>query len=416
MASIQQLRDQRAAAWAQAQEFNSRNDRGDDMSGEDETAWARALADVDRLGTEIENRETTAALSSRFGEIDDQARAEGAAAATGQPAQASDADTYRTTFMKYLALGPQALNPDEAALMAANFGQIQNAQGVSTGSAGGYTVPEGFWRKVTETMKYFGGATIGAEVITTQTGAPLPWPTNDDTANEGYFIGENTALTSEGDLSFGQKTLGAHILASGPTKASIPYLQDTELGGEDFIARKVGERLGRRANRAYTVGAGTTEPIGYVTGTTTGKTTASATAITWDELIDLEHSVDAAYRGTGRCRYKFHDLVLNYLRKVKDNDGKYIWQPSTQAGVPDRINNHPYDINNNMDSTIVATKNPVAFGDFQSAFVVRAVAGGQMIRLGERYADSLQVGFIGFQRIDSLVQDASAVKLLTQHA
>ena len=318
-----------------------------------------------------------------------------------------------------MAGGQQALDADELALMQRNFFQPQNAHGTTSGAGGVYTVPECFWAKVTETLKLFGGASTGAEEIRTATGAPLPWPTNDDTSNTGYFVGENTTLTSEGDLSFGQKQLSAYISASGPIKASLPVLQDTGINLEAMLGRKMGERLGRIQNTRFTTGTGSSQPQGYVTGSSTGKTTSSATAITYDELIDFIHSVDAAYRNSGRCRFKLHDLILAYVRKLRDDSGgsgvgRPLWQPSIQVGEPDLLLGYPYDINNDMDSAVTTGKKTMAFGDFQSGFVVRRVTGAQMMRLTERYADALQVGFIAFERVDSLVQDASAVKLLVQ--
>src|SRR5690606_8991871 len=120
------------------------------------------------------------------------------------------------------------------------------AQGTGTGGAGGYTVPEGFWAKVTETMALFTGASVGAETIITSTGADLPWPTNNDTGNEGYFLGENTPTSSEGDLVFGQKKLSAHASVSGPILVSHQLLQDSAFNFDAFLARKIAERLARR--------------------------------------------------------------------------------------------------------------------------------------------------------------------------
>lgn len=420
MATTQELLDERAGIWAQAQEFKARSDKGDEMSAEDEAAWDRALADVDALTAKINTRETDARIAADFAQIDDKAREEGAAA--GTPAAApTPQDSYRATFQKFCRNGVEGLDADEKAVMMANFGQVKDAQGGTTGSAGGYTIPEGFWAKVTETMKYFGGAADGAEVITTDSGNTIPWPTNDDTSTVGYQLGENTQATNEGDLSFGQKNLGAWTYVSGPILAALQLVQDSGIDIESFIARKMGERIGRIENTRFTTGAGTTQPQGYITAATTGVTTASATAITYNEIIDLIHSVDAAYRASGRCQFKLHDLVLAYVRKLRDDSGgaglgRPLWEPSVQAGQPDTLLGYAYTVNNDQDSTVAATKKTIAFGDFQAGFVVRRVTGGQMMRLTERYADYLQIGFIGYERVDSLVQDTSAVKLLVQHA
>jgi HK97 family phage major capsid protein len=418
MPTLLELREQRANIWAQAQEFNSRHAAGEQMSAEDDAAWTRALDDVDRIGEQIANLERTAALDSQFRAIDENTVHVGADGAAAPDAESN----YRSAFERFVRHGLGELEVEERALLRANFGPVgeeQRAQGTTSGGAGGYTVPQGFWAKVTETMKYFGGAADGAESLTTDSGNAIPWPTNDDTANVGYQLGENTQATNEGDLAFGQKQLGAYTYVSGPILVSFQLLQDSGVDIEAFIARKMGERIGRIENTRFTTGTGSSQPQGYITGATTGKTTSGATAITLNEIIDLIHSVDAAYRATGRCRFKMHDLVLAYVRKIRDDSGgaglgRPIWEPSVQAGVPDLLLGYPYSINNDMASTVATTNKTIAFGDFTSAFVVRKVNGGRMMRLEERYADYLQVGFIGYERADALVQDASAVKLLVQ--
>lgn len=408
MPTLLELREQRASIWAQAQEFNDRSERGEDLSVEDRTAWDRALAEIDELRSEITRRETTVALDAAFAGIDER---------TGRPADGGDlrgaiggtdtdkGDQYREAFEAYLRAGIAEVAPEQRELLQANF----RAQGTATGSAGGYTVPEGFWAKVTETMKYYGGVLNVVEIINTSTGAPLPWPTNDDTANKGAILTENTQI-SEQDVTFGQKQLGAYTYTSKLIRVAIQLLQDSGIDIESFVARKIGERLGRIHNEHFTTGTGTNQPQGFITGATVGKTAASTTAFTIDELIDLEHSVDVAYRNNGS--FQLHDLVLAELRKKKDSNGQYLWQPGVQAGQPDRIHNRPYTVNNDMASTLAASAKPVAFGDFRAAYVVRIAREMQLMRLAERYADYLQVGFFGFDRADGLVQDASAVKVL----
>jgi HK97 family phage major capsid protein len=415
--ALQDIVDKRASAFAKSEEFRARSAEDEDLSAEDQAAWKRALDEVDSLGLIISNQERDAKLDAEFGKIDEQTRA--AAAAGGSPAPSVDEKdaTYRKAFEGYMRSGMTGLTAADVELLTENF----RALGTTSGSVGGYTVPEGFWAKVTETMKFYGGAIAGAEVITTSSGNPLPWPTNDDTANVGYILGENTAATNEGDLAFGGKSLGAYTFVSGPGLVSLQLLQDSGIDIESFVARKMGERLGRIQNTRFTTGTGSSQPQGYVYGATTGKTTASATAITYDEIIDLIHSVDAAYRASGRCAFKVHDLVLAYLRKLRDDSGgagvgRPLWEPSVQAGQPDTLLGYPVIVNNDQDSAVTATKKTVAFGDFQSQFAVRKVSGGQVMRLTERYAEYLQVGFIAYERADSVVQDAGAAKLLVQHS
>lgn len=422
MATLKDRLAQRANVWSQMQEIRTSVDK-DGWTPELRESWDRADTELTELSADIERDQRDGDLEKRFAAIDEDTIVLNGA---GERGNASDAGKYRKAFERFMRFGMNELEVEERQLLQRNQVDSKDdpqlrALGASTGSAGGYTVPEGFWAKVTETLKMFGGAMDGAEMVFTDSGAPLPWPTNDDTANVGYILGENVSGTNEGDLSFGQKSLGAYTFVSGPALVSFQLLQDSGIDIEAFAARKMGERIGRIQNTRFTTGTGSSQPQGYITGATTGVTTASATAITYDEIIDLIHSVDAAYRASGRCQFKLHDLVLAKVRKLRDDSGgaglgRPLWEPSTQVGQPDTLLGYAVKVNNDQDSTVAATKKTMAFGDFQSAFAVRKVNGGSLLRLTERYADALQVGFIGFERADSLVQDSGAVKLLVQHS
>lgn len=409
------LREKRANIWSQAQEFAERAKAGETLSAEDSAAWERALADVDALKVQIDNLERTAALDTEFRTIDEQTTT---VDARGREGTAADGE-YREAFTSYLRFGLSELAPEQRQLLRANF--QSRAQGVGTGAGGGYTVPQGFWAKVTETMKYYGGiVAAGAEVINTDNGIDLPWPTNDDTSNEGALLAENAQI-GEQDMSFGQKELGGYMYTSKLIRASLQFLQDSGVDPEGFIARKAGERLGRIYNNHQTVGTGSSQPQGAITGATTGKTTASGTAITYNEIVDLIHSADVAYRSAppSDVAFMLHDLVLAYVRKIRDDSGgsglgRPIWEPSVQVGVPDSLLGYRVVVNNHMASTVATTNKTIAFGNFRAGYVVRNINGGQLMRLEERYADYLQVGFFAFGRMDALVQDSSAIKLLVQ--
>lgn len=424
MPTLRELRDQRAAAWTQACEYNRRDAAGEQLSGDDETGWQRALAEVDRLGDLITTRERNASLESSFADIDQQTRGgdgqpsdgTGGAAAGGD---GGSIDDYREAFRGFMRYGLDQLEPEQRQLIRGGFRADPElrAQGVATGAGGGYMVPEGFWAKVTETMKFFGGVIeSGVELLDTDTGVDIPWPTNDDTGNKGALLSENTQITEQ-DLSMGGKTLGAYMYTSKLVRVSLQLIQDSAIDVENFIARKLGERLGRILNEHWTTGDAANKPQGCITGATVGKTTAGATAITYNEIIDLIHSVDAAYRSD--AAFQLHDLVLAYVRKIRDDSGgaglgRPIWEPSMQAGVPDLILGYRYAVNNDMASSIATTNKTMGFGNWRAAYVARRVNGAQLMRLAERYADFLQVGFFGFQRADGITQDPSAAKVLQQ--
>lgn len=422
MPTLQELRDTRAGIWAQAQEFNERHGKGDTMSAEDETAWQRALDEVDDLGAKIENRERTESLGKRFDEIDEEQDDKRRSA--GSPAGGDGAaleDEYRAAFDGFMRFGLNDIEPEQRKLLRANFSQDKaiRAQGVSTGAGGGYTVPEAFWSKVTETMKWFGGMLeSGVEVIDTDNGQHIPWSTNDDTGNKGRLLGEGQPIVEKA-IAFGGKTLSAYMYTSDLVLVSLQLLQDSGIDIEGRVAIKLGERLGRIFNEHWSTGDAANKPQGLITGATVGKTTAGATAIIVDEIIDLIHSVDRAYRSGPGVGFQLHDLVLAYVRKIRDDSGgaglgRPIWEPSIQVGQPDTLFGYAVNVNNDMASTVATTNKTMAFGSFRAAYVARRVNNAMLMRLAERYAEFLQVGFFGFQRMDGIVQDASAVKVLQQ--
>ena len=266
-------------------------------------------------------------------------------------------------------------------------------------------------------MKFYGGAEAGAFVLNDTTGANLVWPTNDDTSNTGRLVAENVQHT-ETDITFGQKTLSNYTFSSDIVLASVQLLQDSGVDVESLIAKKLGQRIGRAQNTYFTTGTGSSQPQGYITGSAAGVTAANTNSITYNDIVDLVHSVDPAYRQSGRCQFKFNDSILKAIRKLRDDSGgaglgRPIWEPSVQVGVATSLLGYGYTVNNDMATSATGAKT-VCFGDFDTGFVVRHVSGGRLLRLAERYADYLQVGFLGFDRADSIVQDSGALKLLTQ--
>lgn len=407
--ALKELIDQRANTWAQMQEMRQSIDK-DGWTDELRASWDKADADIVRFSADIDREERDAAITASFADID--AKRSVIDPASGAPT-VDAAKRYDEAFGQYLRFGRENLDAEQRSLLQANFVAADSrAQSAGTTTTGGFTVPQGFWAKVTDTMKYFGGALDTVEILDTDTGNPLPWPTADDTGNVGAILAENTQITGQ-DITFGQKQLSAYMYTSKLILASLQFLQDTGIDAEGYIARKIGQRLGRIWNTHLTTGTGTAQPQGFVTGATTGKTTAASGAIVYGELVDLQHSVDVAYRNVN-CRWQMHDLILASIRKLVDTQGHPLWEPSLQTGMPSTLLGFPVTVNNDMASTLVTTAKTVAFGDFQSQYVARRVAGGQLVRLDERYADYLQVGFFGFGRIDGLVQDASAAKLLVQ--
>jgi len=282
--------------------------------------------------------------------------------------------------------------------------------GIDTGGA---VIPEEFVRNLEIAMLAWGGMLQVAEIIRTDGGGDLPWPSANDTANTGRRIAESGAVTTTTDPTFKQTVLHAYKYTSDAILVPYELLEDSAFDLSSVIAGMLGERLGRILNTECTTGTGNAQPNGIITAATLGKTTSSATAIEADEVIDLVHSVDPAYRNG--ARFMMHDSVLAYVRKLKDSYGAYIWQPGLQLGIPDALYSYPITINQDMASAVTTTLKTMLFGQLR-AYKIREVRGIRFYRLVERYRDNDQDGFVAFVRRDGNLIDAGThpVKYMQQ--
>lgn len=306
-------------------------------------------------------------------------------------------------FNKYIR--GRKLTPEEFAHLEARA-----LSGV-TDAAGAYTIPEGFSGYIIERMKFISEVNQYADTMSTSSGNPIPFPTNDDTGNIGEQLAENTEA-AEQDMTFGVKNLGAYTFSTKYMRVPNQLIQDNAVNLESYIGRQFANRIARIENQRLTTGNGTTQPEGYITGATQGKVTASTSVFTALELIQLEHSVDKAYRNNG-CVWAMHDNIIVEIKElsVTTDPLKPIWLPSLSAGQPDRILGYKYFINNDMASASTTGQKIIAFGDFKN-FLIRRVNGFALQRLNELHALYNQTTFIGFSRMDSKVLQTQAIKYL----
>ncbi|MCY1305329.1 phage major capsid protein, HK97 family [compost metagenome] len=162
------------------------------------------------------------------------------------------------------------------------------------------------------------------------------------------------------------------------------------------------------------MGTGVGQPTGIVTAASVGANAATAAAITFDELIDLEHSVDPAYRQAGRCRFMFHDSTLKAIKKLKDDQKRPLWLPGVAVREPDTVLGYAYTINQHVP-VLASEAKAVLFGDF-SKYLIRDVLAVSLFRLTDsKYTEKGQVGFLAFSRHDgNLIDVGGAVKALQQ--
>lgn len=325
---------------------------------------------------------------------------------------------YGKVFEQYCLRGMADLSNEERTILKAGFVSEETRQQSTTGSAGGYMIPTGFSNELEKAMKAYGGMTEVSRVYNTATGNEIEWPTVNDTANSSAILAENAdADASTTDVTFAQKVLNAYKTNPGVLKTSRELFQDSAMNVEAVLGELMGERTGRFENQWFTTGTGSSQPNGVVTASGEGKYAASATAVTFLEILDLLHSVDPAYRRGPAVRFMMNDNTLLAVRKlvVGSSDARALWEPSYQAGVPDKILGYQYTVNQDMANMAAAAKS-ILFGDF-SKFVIRKVGTPYFRRLDERYADYDQVGWLLFTRVDSELIDGGggAIKHLKMH-
>ncbi len=191
-------------------------------------------------------------------------------------------------------------------------------------------------------------------------------------------------------------------------------MRDSAFNLAELVGNMLGERVGRKTAVDFTTGNGAGGPSGIVTDSYLGVTAASATAIAADELYDLEHSVDPAYRSMG-CGWMFHDQILKGLRKLKDGQGRYLWQEGMSNGAPNMLLSYPYTIVQEMQSSIATGTKTILFGLF-SKYKIRDVGGIRLNRVNERFIETDNIGFNVISYHDGHLLDAGThpVKHLLQ--
>jgi HK97 family phage major capsid protein len=417
-AEIQRLREEQAriATNARAKFEEITDDTPEDRAAEIEREFDAMMADYDKLGEKIERMERLAEAEERANQGDPR-RPKGE---NGEARGGDDGEepTYGEVYARAIRFGADQLSQREREILLEGRAEMtleERAQATGTDAAGGYTVPTEFSDEIDRAMAAWGPMWDGAivRVMDTANGREIEWPTVDDTTNTGRIQTENTAVDDDGtdDVQFGQKLLNAYLYNTGMVRVPLQLLQDGAFNMEALLDDLFGERLGRLANSVLTTGTGTNQPNGIVTASALGTTAASATAIVADELVDMMHKVDPAYRASPKCRWQFNDQTLGALRKLKDGQGNFLWQMGdVRSGEPNLLLGKPYSVNQAM-ADIATGNRPIIFGD-HSKYVVRKVMGFQTMTLRERYAENFQIGMLGFKRFDGELLNTAAVKHL----
>lgn len=278
-------------------------------------------------------------------------------------------------------------------------------------SPGSELVPQSWMSVVELAMLTYGPLLAYVSTLTTADGTQINYPTGDDTANEGTEVAEATNIdtgVTQPDPSMASIPIGAFEYVSRFIKAPIVLTRDSVVNIDLLVADLVGQRMGRIYTRRATTGTGTGQMQGIQVASATGATAASATAIAGDDIINLAHSVDPAYRQNGT--FMANDTVIAAVRRLKDSTGQYLWQSNLREGLPDTILGRPLIVNNYMAATLASTNISMLFGDF-SKYIWRRVGTGTLKRLDERFAEFLQVAFLFHQSADGRLIRANTTTL-----
>lgn len=394
MSKVLELKEKRAKAWEAAKAFlDSKQGSNGLMSAEDAATYDRMETEVVDLGKEIERLERQAVIDAEL------AKASSAPITNKPNAQLSgETKTGRATDEYRRAFWDNMRNR--------NSYEIQNALSIGTDSEGGYLCPEEYEKKLVEALEDEVFFRSLATVIRTSSGdRKIPIVTS---KGEAAWIDEGGQFP-ESDDSFGQTSIGAHKLAT-MIKVSDELLNDSVFNIEQYISKEFGRRIGTKEEEAFFVGDGTGKPIGIFNKTGGAETgvTAATTGITFDDVMDLYYSLRAPYRN--KATWILNDSTVKAIRKLKDGNGNYIWQPSIREGEPDRILNRPYRTSIYVPE-LAAGNRVMAFGDY-SYYWIADRQGRSFKRLNELYATTGQVGFLASERVDGKLILPEAVKTL----
>lgn len=420
MPTLTELQEKRGQLVTQAREALNEitNNTDDSRAAELEQRHDNIMGELDTLDANILREERVAKLEKEENERRERVRPIGPDTEERENADQLQTE-YRDAFDTFMRSGCDigALEREQRDILRRGYTDTskeeKRVQTAGSNVAGGYTVPTELANEIVKTMKDWGpmydpGIT---REIATSGGNEIDVPTNDDTGNSAAALAEGDDLTDDdsGDLEFGQGVLNAYVYATPWVKISFELMQDSAFNLEVFLGDALGERMGRIANTKLTVGTGAGQPNGIVTASTLGKTAAAAAAITSDELLEFQHSVNAAYRRSPKCRWMFADTTLLALRKLKDGDGNYLWQMGdVRIGAPSMLLDKPYSINDDVPAIATGNK-AVIFGDF-SRYWVRKVGRPLVGTVRERFWP--KIGMAGLIRLDGELMDSAAVKHL----
>ena len=396
--TILELREKRNKAWEAAKAFvETKRDKDGLLSAEDAATYAEMEQKVQNYTAEIARMEEMEAMEAELNKPVN-------TPLTGKPMNGVGGQEKKTG---------RASNEYKEAMLHAirnNFRNIRNVLSEGIDTDGGYLVPEEYDSRLIEGLEEENIFRRLGTTITTSGERKINIAGSKPAA---AWIDEGEALTF-GDAKFDQNNLDAHKLHVA-VKVTEELLYDNAFGLENYLIRQFSRALANAEEDAFLNGDGTGKPLGIFAeegGGEIGVTAASATEITADEIINLVYALKRPYRK--KAKFIMNDATIAALRKLKDENGQYLWQPSLQAGEPDRL--FGYEV---MTSayvpTIAADKPVIAFGDF-SYYNIGDRGVRSFAELKELFAGNGMVGFVAKERVDGKLVLAEAVQVLKMGA
>jgi len=362
----------------------------------------------DAISNEVDELRSAAARIERAEELKKEMANKAEEVREAAPAKKVEA---REAFNAYLRKGFNNLSAEERSIMGELRGT--NTQITTNDGLGGFLVPENWAAAVSATELFKSDIEKVATIISTSNGQPFNLPANNDTSVAAAILGEGTA-ESVSDMTFTNVKFEPYTYSSKIVKVSRQLVSDNAFDLGSFVAGQLANRLNRGINGHLTTGTGSSQPSGIVTGSSLGKSAASATAVTIAEILDLMYSVDASYRNSAGAAFMMNSATLAAVRKLgfgSSNDFP-VFVPAMEVGGVDLLFGKPVYVNEDMAGIATGNKS-IIFGDMKQYYIHQA-GGVQLLRLEERYADELSVGYIAYKRVDGNVVQDSAIKHLVQ--
>ncbi|MFD1556027.1 phage major capsid protein [Paraburkholderia silviterrae] len=415
---LQQLRELRNSKAKEANELNNKYPADQRMPAAEAERMDAILAEIEAIDGDIARENRRVQLAA------DDPTAQHAAAmnvATRTPAAQSDESRALRAFM---AGGVSNMaDEDRARMLARQTQDIRNAMSTTTPTEGGFTVATEYQRSLEIAMRAYGGMRQVAHAIRTATGADMNFPTTDPTSEVGEIVGQNTPVTGQ-DTSFSNIVLNVFKYSSKKIALPFELVQDSFIDIEAYVQVLLAMRLGRIQNTHFTAGTGVGQPRGIVTAAGSGKVgaTGQTVTVTYDDLVDLEHSIDPAYRSQPGVGYMMHDTSVRAVRKIKDAQNRPIFVPGYEAdamingGAPDRLMGRPITVNQDVP-VMAANAKSILFGQM-SKYVIRDVMDLTIFRMTDSaFTLNGQIGFVGFLRAGgNLIDAGGAVKAYVNSA